>query len=479
VLLALVLAAACRHEKTAQGRSLPAGDAVWLSEGLGEDPAATDEVLARGGLARVFLPAVHVRREAGAWKAAGIPLPARPAAAPPVVLVVEADADSAAISVGAEDAAAAAIAEGLKGVLAKGGTTGRIEGVHLDLPLEEATAESFGRVATRVRSLLPSPLFLTCSLRFSPTPKKRDEVLKSLAAIDGFVAFVFGVGALTDPMTADSLGKPWWAGYVPGATAVWSDSAGNPRGRLSEKYLRALTDDSRVPLGHDLVLQQEGAEGFLFRPPVSVDVAGVRLSAGDQVAFRQPLVSDLLQRLGSDLVGRKLLRGRLVVLDGRSDSERIFTLAALSDVLLGRPLLPDLRVEFAADATGLRVSAENRSAHSSIVSHTANWVEVDVPSGHIRDVQPGGFDRYEVFDADGRPVTPGRATRVRLYETLVAPQEKIEAATILLWGRPAEGCCRFRQHVLASSGPEVAGDWTAPPAPPTPPPKSRAKPKRR
>ncbi|HEY7575906.1 MAG TPA: hypothetical protein VIB08_12115, partial [Thermoanaerobaculia bacterium] len=106
--------------------------------------------------------------------------------------------------------------------------------------------------------------------------------------------------------------------------------------------------------------------------------------------------------------------------------------------------------------------------HASVVSRTANWVEVDLPGGQIRDIVPGGFDRYEVFDAEGRAVTPGRATRVRFFETLVAPREKIEGAAILLRGRPPAGCCRFRQHVLSASGTEVAGDWTSPPPEPTP-----------
>ena len=106
--------------------------------------------------------------------------------------------------------------------------------------------------------------------------------------------------------------------------------------------------------------------------------------------------------------------------------------------------------------------------------------QVEVPPGDVRDAQLGGFDRYEVFDAEGRPVTPGRAARIRFFEILVGPREKIEPATIQLRMSPPAGCCRFRQHLLAASGSEVAGDWIAPPPPPTPPPKpTPAKTKRR
>jgi hypothetical protein len=482
VLTALLAVSACRREKTAAGRPIPAGDAVWFADGLGPDASSAEEVLSRGGLAHVFLPALRLNRVPGAWTVADLPLPARPLAALPVVLVVEGDADfAAALLPGSEEAPATAIAEALKRLLQRRSALGRVEGVHLDLPFSQVTAESFGALAAKLRSRLPADLFLTCSLRFSPSEKEREDLDKSLASVDGFVAFVFGDGAQADTIATDALGKPWWAGYVPGARAVWSDGAGNPRGTLKEKFLLALTDDTRVSLGHDLALREEGAQGFIFRPTGPVEIGGLTFSPGDQIRFQQPVVSDLLYRFGSDLAGRRFVLGRLVVLDGTSESERVFTLTALSDVLLGRPLLPDLRVAVTADASGVRIAAENRSSHASLVSRTVNWVEVDVPSGHIRDVQLGGFDRYEVFDAEGRPVTPGRATRVRFHEILLAPQEKIEGAAILLRGRPAENCCRFRQHTLAATGTEVAGDWSEPPAPPTPTPapKSKAKPRRR
>jgi hypothetical protein len=483
-LLALVPALACRREKAAGGRPVPAGDAIWFAEGLGSDSSSAEEVLGRGGLAHVFLPVLRLNRVPGAWTASELPLPSPPLAALPIVLVVEGDADfAAALLPGSEDPPAAAIADALKHLLERRSALGKVEGVHLDLPFSQATVESFGVLAARLRAQLPADLFLSCSLRFSPAEKEREDFDRSLAPVDGFVAFVFGDGAHADVIATDALGKPWWAGYVPGARAVWSDAAGNSRGTLNEKFLLALTDDTRVSLGHDLALRDEGAEGFIFRPTAPVEIGGLTFSPGDQISFQQPVLSDLLYRFGSDLAGRRFVRGRLVVLDGTSESERVLTLTALSDVLLGRPLLPDLRVAVTPDASGMHIAAENRSSHASVVSRTVNWIDVDVPGGHIRDVQLGGFDRYEVFDPEGRPVTPGRATRVRFHEILVGPHEKIEGAAVLLRGKPAADCCRYRQHTLAAAGTEIAGDWSEPPKPPTPTPapksKSRLKPKRR
>ena len=70
-------------------------------------------------------------------------------------------------------------------------------------------------------------------------------------------------------------------------------------------------------------------------------------------------------------------------------------------------------------------------------------------------MQSGGFDRYEVFGADGNPVLLGRATRVRFYETLVGPFEKIAPARISVRRIPPD-CCTTRLHLLAATGKEIA-----------------------
>jgi hypothetical protein len=353
-----------------------------------------------------------------------------------------------------------------------------VEGVHVQFPFPAPAAEAFGSLLERVRKAVPEDLFLTCALEAVPGEKERDEFRKRLNATDGFVTFVFGEAARGDLVGTDALGKPWWAGYAPAAIAEWKDAAGTSRGELTEGDLSALTDEPLAAYHQELSLSTEEPSAFLFSPTARFEVRGKTYETGDRISFKQPAVSELLYRLGSDLTGRKLVRGRLIRLDGVSESQRLFTLAALSDVLLGRPLIPDLRVRVVPESSAIRIEAENLSDHATLISRTTNWVEVEVPPGDVRDAQLGGFDRYEVFDAEGRPVTPGRAARIRFFEILVGPREKIEPATIQLRMSPPAGCCRFRQHLLAASGSEVAGDWIAPPPPPTPTPKP-AKTKRR
>jgi hypothetical protein len=43
---------------------------------------------------------------------------------------------------------------------------------------------------------------------------------------------------------------------------------------------------------------------------------------------------------------------------------------------------------------------------------------VDIERPGVRDIRPGGFDRYEVYADNGKPVSLGRARRVRFFETL-------------------------------------------------------------
>jgi hypothetical protein len=48
---------------------------------------------------------------------------------------------------------------------------------------------------------------------------------------------------------------------------------------------------------------------------------------------------------------------------------------------------------------------------------------------------------------------------VRFFEALVGPHEKIEPATIVLRPPIPAGCCRYRYHLLAVTGQEIATDW--------------------
>jgi hypothetical protein len=145
----------------------------------------------------------------------------------------------------------------------------------------------------------------------------------------------------------------------------------------------------------------------------------------------------------------------VVRLTGRSDSERIVTLAALCEIVLGHSLAPELRVSVEPGKGSVSVGAENLSSLPTILSRTMNWIEVDLGRPGVRDVRPGGFDRYEAYAANGKVVSLGRSQRIRFYETLVGPFEKITPAVIVTYKPSPAGCCRYRIRLLSAAGPEV------------------------
>ena len=51
----------------------------------------------------------------------------------------------------------------------------------------------------------------------------------------------------------------------------------------------------------------------------------------------------MVYRFGADLAGKRFVKGRAVMLPGRTETDRIFTLAALDDILLGRKRSSDQR----------------------------------------------------------------------------------------------------------------------------------------
>jgi hypothetical protein len=340
-------------------------------------------------------------------------------------------------------------------------------GVLLDFPFSATTSERGAELVAAVKRGLPAGVFTAIAMHASPVSEDERKALGPLlSGADAVAAFVFGPEGRADPVAIDALRRPWWAVYSAAVRA--QRASGEP---VAERYLEPLSGDPRVDFENDLSASDAAVAGFHLTARQPVRLEGLSLSAGERVTFRVPALPEMLFQLGANLAGKRFVLGRVLLFEGASDAERVFPVAAFEDVLLGRTLKPslDVRVQPVGNRFVL-VEAANRGPHASMVSRQSNWVEVDLAPGRAGDVQPGGFDRYEVYDAFGRPVTPGRATRVRLYETLLAPGETISPARILVRGALPRDCCKYRVRLIAAAGPEMATDWTAPP-PPTPVPR--------
>jgi len=466
-------AAGCHSSRSGVPTRLAAGDAVWFEDGTADGAGTTEAGVAHGGFGSVFLTHTILTPDGERWIPKEIAPPAHPFSKLAVTLVITAGEDARAALADPRKATALSDAVWLaaKAALRDGPRFGPLRGIHVDVPFASANAEAYGTLLNGLRTKLPKSLLLTWSLHFSPAETEHEALRKLADGADGIVSFVFGDEATADPAATDQLDRPWLAVYRPAARGRWL-AGGSPDRRLPESVLAHLTNDPRVEFAHDLSLKEESASAFLLTPHEPLSAGGVAFHANDQVQFRQPSLSDMVYRFGADLNGRRFVRGRVVAVSGRTEADRIFTVAALNDILLGHPLNSDLRITIEPGRSAITVSAENPTPHASMVSRTSNWVEVDVPQGGISDVRAGGFDRFEVFGPDGGAVTLGRATRLRFFETLVGPFEKIEAARIVVRRPPAKGCCAHRIHVLSSAGAEVTreGDDTPAAAAPSAPP---------
>lgn len=478
---AALLASAC-HKAPAvphgaeAARQPPRGDVIWLLDPAAPAEAGLEQQLTRLGSAALFLPAGRVDLEGARWVLAPDAPPARPLGA--VVLVLRAgEALSGGFSgPGAPDGAA--MGSSLGPALAdavRAASYGRVVGVHLDFPFDPAGAGQYAALVTALRRSVPSA-FVSISVRALPkTDDERKQVEPLFAAADALVAFVFGAGSRVDPVAMDAARRPWWAAYDTRAPGLLFGADGEPRGSVPAGFLDALCGNPRVELENDLSGNDASITAFTLTMRGPVRIGNQTLAVGERIAFRVPSVGEMLFQLGSNLAGKRYALGRAILFEGAAEAERVFSLAAFEDVLLGRSLTPVLEGSVRpAGRNAVAVELVNRSHQATVVSRVSNWIEVDVSPARPAEVQPGGFDRYEVYDAAGRAVSPGRATRVRLFETLIAPMETVTPARIAVRGSLPARCCRFRIHAGAASGPEITTDWSAPPPPPTPVPKKAA-----
>jgi hypothetical protein len=479
--LLLACGAACSRRSVGPKPPEPLhGNAVWFADGVAGDDSAIEESLLRFRCAAVFLPARRIDASGAAWSGSAAPAPPQPFARIPVVLVVGADSDPlAGRSEEEQKKFGAFLAREISSTLSRGAAFGQVRGIHLDLPFSGETAVAHATALREARSLLSHELArrakagssaaaetpVSWSLRKPlPADKKQREALRALVSrTDGLVAFVFGGDDSADPASTDSLGKLWWAGYSAAGGGVVRTVTGDTGSRVDEGALDSLTNDPRMELLHELPWNEGRGWAFAFRARRKFEVQGSSVAAGDSVAFVLPSLADMVARFPEDRAGRRFNRGTVVVLRGHSDARRLFPTAALEDVLASRPTVPALRL-WAEPAGGelLRLGAENATPHGSVVSRVQNWVEVDLSPARVGDVETGGFERWEAYDSNGRPVSPGRASRVRFFETFVAPLERFEPARLRVRGNLPSPCCRIRMHLAPATGGEVVTDWALP-----------------
>ena len=203
-----------------------------------------------------------------------------------------------------------------------------------------------------------------------------------------------------DPATTDALGQPWWAGYAPRAPASGRAPAANRAGRSRRDRSRALRTIRASTSGTICPSREASTVAFHFTAHAPVVTRRAWSSRpATRSRSKRPAISELLFQLGSDPHRPPPRPGPRRAVRRRVGGRAPVPVAAFEDVLLGRSLAPVLEVSTQGDGRAVTVEAANRAPHASSVSRVANWVEVDVAPAHPADVQVGGFDRYEVYDA--------------------------------------------------------------------------------
>ena len=276
-------------------------------------------------------------------------------------------------------------------------------------PSTPPARDTMRELVSALRTSVPAA-FVSISVRALPnSDDERKQVAPLFAAADALVAFVFGPGPRVDPVVdgrpaAALVGRLRHAGERDAArsqrrgarqrSGVGSRRAlRQPAGRARERPFRQRRELHGLHAHGAGTGQGRRADARARRPdrlsdPVRQrDAVSARLEHGGQ-ALRPRARHPLRGRRGSGTRRSRWRPSRTSCSGGRS--------RRCSRAACGRRA-----------ATPSPWSSSNRSHHASVVSRVANWIEVDLAPARPADVQLGGFDRYEVYDAAGRPVTPG------------------------------------------------------------------------
>jgi hypothetical protein len=444
----LVFAGGCRNLVSRRQTRAPNGVVI---EFRGSRPVLTPDEMERlrtVGVHEFFLPALDAAASGGGVDLTDAPGPIAPYPFP-ATLVVESQEPLGEQIARDPDSFARAISTHLRRSLAASSPYGRIDGVHLEIPVDPADDHAYAAAVHRLRALLPSGLRISVALYRTAGPDERKAEEELVRAADLVVVYTFGripqddspgIPAHADSLEVDSYGVPMLIGFVPEGTGTVADAAGNVRGVVGDSVLNALSEDSRFDFSFGSVLSGEPENVYIFSAQQPARLGAQTFQAGDTVTFRLRSAADLLQAVGESLTGKRNAHGSLFMFSGGTRDQSLLGFDVLEDVLLGRPVQPHFSLSLKGrESRGGRefsVSLVNQKAEVSALSRLNNWIDVTVENGTLIDVHNGGFDRFELLDASGGLASLRSARHVRFFENFIAPDEEIVSGEIFVRGDP-------------------------------------------
>ena len=468
LLLAAVGAGACvgpwrRPEKAA-------GALVWVSAASPPEASALTALEAAGREVVLEVGTLEWREGTPslAWQ--------RPRAAPrrlPVTLALRGEGPPGEVEAGA---AAAALARQVGALRLDAESWGLVPvGVHFDVAAQGRLA-AWAQVLDGLRDELGGDLFVSASLERSWL---EDPDAGRLAdAVDFLVAFLYGQrpGEPEDPAAWDligleaaatrleELGCRFYVGAVSLGSADHLSRGGGLAATTTRGELSAFARHPGLRLRTGFSLQGGERRVYTFAAEAPATVGGFRLRAGESVRVTGTAGSylgELRRRLE-----RSPRDGYLGMVYYRLPSpEETLSLpaASLVGLLAGDAPPPALRAALEVVGRlpgGLRLRAVLENLHPEPTELSLldnNYLELDLTGGVFTDVDPGGFWRFALLEAEAERVTMGglRApTRLRLFLPLLEGLERVESGTIEVRGDP-------RHLELSSSAAFMLPDGTA------------------
>jgi hypothetical protein len=434
VVLALLAAGGCRARGGRDLRRIPSGIAIEFTDGAAAVPRELEARLLRIGVDGLFVPAVRLVADGNGARVEGIAPPEAPYLAP--VYLEAVGAGELAPYFAEKGRRAGEVLWRALTAAAESGRYGRVAGLHLALGIP-GEGEGFGKALAVLRRRMPDSWTLSTEIRAPLRGQAAGRWASWRRYLDFAVPWVFGrLGrpgggppASADVGRLSRSAVPLLPGYAPqGWGAV--EAAGRPDTWLPDSVVNELSENPRFDFSFGDVLGDPDENVYVFTATGASrgGPAGVSWRVGDRVTFRERRTADFVRALAAS----RSRRARIVRLESLADGRHLIGFAVLEDILLGRPVRPALSITRLGTTREASLVVLNASAECSELSRLHNWVEIRVEGGPVADVRPGGFDRYEIFDAAGRPADPARARRIRFYENFIAPGESITSGPIRL-----------------------------------------------
>jgi hypothetical protein len=481
--LAALLALAC--DPAGRGLSKPRGSVLWITPDAGPVETADLETLEPLGVGEVFQQVGELTwqgaepvvtpawTEAAALRHTAVTLVLAGEAPPP-----EADAEAAAEALAGELRRLELEAQG-RGLAPVG--------LHLDLGLGTAGAEPLAGLLAELGGRVEPPMLLSATLGTEALSDPAAE--RVAAAADFLVVFLYGQRSWTseDPQAwetaavekglerLEALGADYLLGAATLGWAIRRDRRGAFAAATTDASLRRLLDAPGMETALGLSLEAGERQVYTFRARAPTRVLGWRLGEAEEVRVVAP-TSGHLRRLLGRLAGLELPHrlGQAWFRPPRPEEGLSLSLTNLAGALAPRQPVPGIeaRVEPAerrGRAPAVRVTVTNPGGEPTEIARVeTNYVELTARRGSFRQVDAGGFERYDLLDSATGERSLSRPGTLRLYTSYLAPGESLTSGRITLAGARGEADVAVGGKFLFPDGTTVEVAPTPAGAEPTP-----------